>query len=60
MVNAVLATDMASHFNKLGNFKSQVLSESFDATNDDNKRLCCEWLFHLADISNSAKPFEVC
>lgn len=60
MVNAVLATDMASHFNKLGRFKSQVLSESFVATNEDNKTLCCEWLFHLADISNSSKPFEIC
>jgi len=19
-----------------------------------------EWMFHLADISNSAKPFEIC
>ena len=60
MVNAVLATDMASHFNKLGNFKSQVLSETFDATTEDNQKLCCEWLFHLADISNSSKPFEIC
>lgn len=21
---------------------------------------CCDWMFHLADISNPAKPFAVC
>ena len=60
MVAAVLATDMANHFTKIGSFKSLVLAESFAPHEEDNKKQCCEWMFHLADISNSSKPFETC
>ena len=60
MVGAILATDMAEHFKKLGGFKTAVLDENFDASTDDNKLLVCEFLFHVADISNSSKPFDLC
>ena len=60
MVGAILATDMAEHFKKLGGFKTAVLDENFDGSTDDNKLLVCEFLFHVADISNSSKPFELC
>ena len=60
MVSAILATDMSSHFTKLGAIKSQLQSDGFDATEEKNKMQCCDWMFHLADISNPAKPFAVC
>ena len=59
MVNAVMATDMGTHFTKLGSFKSSILGEGFDPTQEDNKKICADWLFHVADISNASKPFEI-
>jgi hypothetical protein len=32
MVGAILSTDMAEHFKKLGGFKTAVLDEGFDPT----------------------------
>lgn len=60
MIGAILATDMSNHLSKLAVFKSKILSNDFDAKSTDNKKICAEWIFHLADISNSSKPFKIC
>lgn len=60
MIGAILATDMSEHFSKFGEFKGKVLATDFDATAVQNKKLIHEMLFHLCDISNAAKPFEIC
>ena len=60
MIGAILATDMSNHFNKLSVFKGKILSDDFDAKLEENKKICSEFIFHLADISNSTKSFELC
>ena len=60
MIGAILSTDMSDHFNKFGKFKGLVLDPEFDIANQENKKTICEMVFHLADISNATKPFEIC
>ena len=60
IIGAILATDMSNHFNKLAVFKGKILSNDFDAKSPENKKICGEFMFHLADISNSTKPFSIC
>ena len=60
MIGAILATDMSEHFSKFGQFKGKVLDPDFDPLQGDNKKMICEMIFHLSDISNATKPFEVC
>ena len=60
MIGAILSTDMSEHFAKFGFFKGKVLDPEFDPSNSENKKTICEMLFHLADISNATKPFEIC
>ena len=60
MIGAILATDMAKHFDRLSIIKQRFLSEDLDPTKDDEKMLICEALFHFADISNPTKTFDLC
>ena len=60
MIDAILATDMSHHFKQLGIFKGKVLSEDLDPKSPDEKYVLCQEMFHLADISNSTKQFDVC
>lgn len=60
MIGAILATDMSEHFAKFGQFKGKVLDQDFDPAEADNKKMICEMIFHLCDISNATKPFEIC
>lgn len=59
MIESVLATDMQKHFSELGKFKSRVTSPDYDPQKSD-KDLTLHMLFHLADVSNSTKPWEIC
>ena len=58
-LHAILATDMASHFIELGQFKSKISLDDFDASGND-KVSTCSFLFHLADISNATKHWDLC
>jgi len=60
MIGAILATDMAFHFTKIGILKGKVESTEINYTNPDEKKFLCEQLFHMADISNAAKPWAIC
>ena len=59
LVHCVLATDMSKRFSELGKFKTRVTAEDFDPRVGD-KELTIHMLFHLADISNQTRPWEVC
>lgn len=60
MIGAILATDMSEHFSKFGQFKGKVLDPDFDAMTNENKKMVFEMVFHLCDISNATKPYDIC
>lgn len=60
MIGSILATDMALHFSKIGILKSKLSSEDINYTAEDEKRFICEQFFHLCDISNATKTFDIC
>lgn len=51
---------MAKHMNELGKFKAKVTSSDFDPSCQRDKEDTIVMLFHLADISNSTKPWNIC
>ena len=59
MIGCILATDMAKHFADLGKFKSRLTAQDFDPEGQD-KEVCMHVTFHLCDISNPAKRFDIC
>jgi len=59
MVNAVLGTDMAKHMNEVSKFKNKVSTTEFDPATGD-KEFALTMMFHLADISNSTKGWDLC
>merc|ERR1719478_1671596 len=63
MVEVVLGTDMAMHFEKLGKLRNRVGTGndefwSFEAPED--RHLMMAACLHAADISNPAKPLMNC
>jgi len=59
IIGAILATDMALHFSKVGIFKGKIENDELDPTDFEEKRFLCELIFHLCDISNVAKLFHL-
>lgn len=59
MIDIVLATDSAFHFDEVGKFKSRIASEDFDPTKNEDKMMVVKMMVHLADISNPCKPFNL-
>jgi hypothetical protein len=59
MIDIVLATDSAFHFDEVGKFKARIGSEDFDPTLKDDKMMVIKMMVHLADISNPCKPFNL-
>lgn len=59
MIGLILATDMAKHFGELSRFKTRLAANDFSPDGGD-KELVMHMIFHLSDISNSLKKFEVC
>ncbi|GEQ66778.1 hypothetical protein JCM33374_g441 [Metschnikowia sp. JCM 33374] len=57
IVNSILATDMAEHFEYIGKLKTLKLN-SAEQTNDRVK-LICSLLIKCADISNVTRPLRV-
>mmetsp|Transcript_32815 Transcript_32815/g.37559 ORF Transcript_32815/g.37559 Transcript_32815/m.37559 type:complete len:207 (-) Transcript_32815:30-650(-) len=58
MIEIVLATDAAHHFNELAKFKSRISAEDFAPAGDD-KLMVIKMMVHLADISNPVKSFKL-
>lgn len=42
MIGAILATDMALHFSKIGVFKGKIGNEDLDLTDFEDKKFLCE------------------
>eukprot|EP01137_Pigoraptor_chileana_P028135 Opistho-2@11647 len=59
VVNLVLATDMAHHFEYVGKFKNK-LQTGLNPEDRDDRRLMLEVGIKCADVSNPAKPRHVC
>lgn len=59
MIGSILGTDMSKHFGELGKFKTRITSEEFQPLGSD-KDLVLFQMFHLADISNATKPWNLC
>jgi hypothetical protein len=51
---------MSKHLSELGRFKTRIASSDFNPTSDQDKDLLLTSLFHLADISNPSKPWNIC
>jgi len=61
MVVAVLSTDMAKHFTSLGMFKSKQAQSDFKPSEvAADKNLTVDIFFHMADISNPTKTWDIC
>jgi hypothetical protein len=58
MIDAVLATDMAIHFDLLKNFNEQI-SKQPDISQWEDRSLLYQMVVHLADIANPARPFHL-
>lgn len=57
MIDMVLATDMAKHFDDIGQFKNRSTAEDFDPA-DGDKTLCLQIMIHLSDLNNPTKPWK--
>ena len=60
IVSMVLATDMSSHFEHIGKFKSKLSGTGFDLTDTKDRQLLMDISIKCADISNPAKPTAIC
>lgn len=60
MIDQVLATDMAQHFKDIEVYKNRIEAPDFDYTQGNDKRLSLNMFVHVADISNTTKPWTVC
>ena len=59
MIQTVLATDMSKHFSDLGVLKSRMSSHEFDPESEKDKESLLNLMFHLSDISNPTKGWEL-
>lgn len=60
MIDCVLATDMSHHFGSVKTLKDKLESQELDLTNEKDRLAFLKFAFHLADISNPVKSFELC
>lgn len=61
MIDCVLATDMSMHMKDFNALKQRVTMPDFSLTSNDNDKLAViKYAFHLADISNPIKRWDLC
>ena len=60
IINTVLMTDMSKHFIELGSITSRLSDNEFNPTETKDKELLIKFMFHLSDISNPTKSWELC
>lgn len=58
MIDAVMATDMAIHFDLLTNFNAQLHAEP-NLNAWKNRNLLFQMVVHIADIANPSRPFPL-
>jgi hypothetical protein len=59
IIGNVLSTDMSKHFTEMGKYKPRISAADFDPSQGSDKESTVHLIFHMSDISNSAKPFEI-
>jgi hypothetical protein len=59
ITSMILATDIGSHFELLGKFKTKLSSNSFNYENINDKRLILNMAIKCADVNNLTKPLSV-
>ena len=60
IIQTVLATDMTKHFAEVGHLKTRSSASDFDLTQGKDKESAINFIFHMADISNPAKNWQLC
>ncbi len=61
IIRAVLATDMAKHHQSIETLKKRVPQTDYNpGANAKDKEMTLNLFFHMADISNSSKPWDLC
>lgn len=58
MIEIVLATDAAHHFNEVAKLKQRISADDFSPSGED-KLTVIKMMVHLADISNPVKSFDL-
>ncbi|EAY14486.1 3'5'-cyclic nucleotide phosphodiesterase family protein [Trichomonas vaginalis G3] len=59
MIQNILATDMAKHFEMIKTTKALVDAGEFDLNKEEHRRIAMSLLLKVADISNVSRPFEL-
>eukprot|EP00002_Diphylleia_rotans_P024446 TRINITY_DN4827_c0_g1_i1.p1 TRINITY_DN4827_c0_g1~~TRINITY_DN4827_c0_g1_i1.p1 ORF type:complete len:586 (+),score=106.82 TRINITY_DN4827_c0_g1_i1:68-1825(+) len=61
IIKSILATDMVSHYESLGNFVKRLDSpDSFTSpASKEDRQIIINLLLHFADICNACKPWEI-
>ena len=59
LINCILATDMANHFDVINKFKIKVEATHFKKHKDDDRQILMNMLLHAADLSNPVRPFDI-
>jgi len=59
MIDMVLGTEMAAHFEVVALFKSKLVDQGLDMSKPDDKKLVMKMLLHVADVSNPARNVEI-
>jgi hypothetical protein len=57
VIETILATDLAVHFENLGKFSAQVAAGGFDMSRAADRSLKLSTLVHLADVCNPSKTW---
>ncbi|TPX33494.1 hypothetical protein SmJEL517_g03641 [Synchytrium microbalum] len=60
ILSMVLATDMAGHFEYIGKFKNKISGAGLDFNDSKDRQLVLDIAMKCGDISNAAKPQELC
>jgi len=59
IIQLILATDMAKHFDIIATFNDKVDSNQFSMDNPNDKLLFLQMLIKCGDVSNVSRPFEM-
>ncbi|KAJ3124679.1 High affinity cAMP-specific and IBMX-insensitive 3',5'-cyclic phosphodiesterase 8A [Nowakowskiella sp. JEL0407] len=60
ILSMVLATDMAGHFEFIAKFKNKIAGSGLDFSDPKDRQLVMDIAIKCGDISNAAKPTELC
>ena len=59
IIDMILETDMAKHFDALGKFRTKALFENYDLSNFEDKSLLLKMALKCADIGHCCKSWDL-